>query len=358
MLVEKRVNKSLRYGVVATVLIAVFMSVTITGLGSYYIFRAQLVPPPAPVVVSPPPITNPAPETVESLITQAKQLLLANQAAEAAPLLDRALKLNSELPEVYRLRAAAAVALNDFDTAINNYQQTVQRDGQDLDSGARLGKLLEQLGRDSEAVAHYTALLEQHPDQHELRLRLATTLLRLNNLDAARKQYEQLANNAPSEIATVARKELKRFASDTTTTAKQTTKVTSRPETTTIASNASPPIVNSPPPREVEPLPPPPKVETPKSTPRPEPTVSSGELIQRGNQLNNGGDLRGALREYEKALKQDPSNADVHYLMGTVYFKLRDFEAARDAYQKCTSGVYANVARSALKNVEKELKKR
>jgi tetratricopeptide (TPR) repeat protein len=365
MLVEKRINKFLRYAVFATVFVMVFASVTITGLGGYYIFRAQrvnrtpLVAPSLTTTNPPPPTATTETLTAETLIAKAQQLLSANQPSEAITLLDRAITLNNSLPEAYRLRATAAIALNDFPTAINNYQQTLQRNNQDVDSYERLGKLLEQLGRDPEAIENYSTALQQHPNEHNLRLRLATALLRTGDLEAARKQYEQLAEAAAPELAALARKELKRFATTTTASipVKPTSKTPLRPETPVVTNSTPPPVAHSSPPRDPDPLPPP-KVETPKLPPRVETAYSSADLIQRGNQLNNGGDLRGALREYEKALKQDPSNADIHYLMGTVYFKLRDFESARNAYQKCTSGVYASVARNALKNVEKELKKR
>ncbi|MBS1791430.1 MAG: tetratricopeptide repeat protein [Acidobacteria bacterium] len=64
-----------------------------------------------------------------------------------------------------------------------------------------------------------------------------------------------------------------------------------------------------------------------------------------------------ALAEYQQALKLDPANRDVYYLMGLSYQQLGQSEQALNAYRQCTSGKYASVAAQHVKRLEKELKK-
>lgn len=65
-----------------------------------------------------------------------------------------------------------------------------------------------------------------------------------------------------------------------------------------------------------------------------------------------------ALAEYQQALKLDPANTDVHYLMGLAYQQLGQLDQALDAYRQCASGKYASVAAQHVKKLEKDLKKK
>ena len=69
------------------------------------------------------------------------------------------------------------------------------------------------------------------------------------------------------------------------------------------------------------------------------------------------GQYQEALREFESIKKLDPGNKDVYYLIGLTYFKMNQLEHAIEAYRQCTSGVYASVSQSAVKNLEKKVGK-
>lgn len=82
--------------------------------------------------------------------------------------------------------------------------------------------------------------------------------------------------------------------------------------------------------------------------------VSAAEHIQRGLKAKSPAS---ALAEYQAALRADPANKDVHYLMGLAYQQLGQQDQAVAAYRKCTSGPYASVAAQHVKKLDKDSKK-
>ena len=84
------------------------------------------------------------------------------------------------------------------------------------------------------------------------------------------------------------------------------------------------------------------------------PAVPAAEHIQRGLKAKSPAS---ALVEYQAALRADPANKDVHYLMGLAYQQLGQSEQAVAAYRKCTSGPYAAVAAQHVKKLDKDSKK-
>jgi cytochrome c-type biogenesis protein CcmH/NrfG len=86
------------------------------------------------------------------------------------------------------------------------------------------------------------------------------------------------------------------------------------------------------------------------------PKLSAEDHKQQGNTYLNSGRLQEALVEYENFRKLDPGNKDYYYLVGSAYQKMNQLQQALDSYRQCTSGVYANIAQNAVKNLEKKLK--
>jgi Flp pilus assembly protein TadD len=87
------------------------------------------------------------------------------------------------------------------------------------------------------------------------------------------------------------------------------------------------------------------------------PEISAAEHKDQGITHMNSGRYQEALREYDYVRKLDPGNKDVYYLIGQTYHKMNQLEQALDAYRQCTSGNYASVSQSAVKNLEKKLGK-
>ena len=135
------------------------------------------------------------------------------------------------------------------------------------------------------------------------------------------------------------------------------------------AAAPSPSVSNQKAPDQKASEPPPAEAVVAKSTPAPQsapaptpavakseapPALSAAEHIQRGFKARTPS---AALVEYQSALKADPANKDVHYLMGLAYQQLGQTDQAFAAYRKCTSGPYAAVAAQHVKKLEKDSKK-
>ncbi len=87
------------------------------------------------------------------------------------------------------------------------------------------------------------------------------------------------------------------------------------------------------------------------------PALTVAEHVRLGNEHFAAHRYEEALREYVKARERDPANPDIYYLIGLVHERRGEYEAAWEAFQRCTSGPYATVARNHLKMLEKKRKK-
>lgn len=85
--------------------------------------------------------------------------------------------------------------------------------------------------------------------------------------------------------------------------------------------------------------------------------LSVTEHVRRGNEHFTAGRYDDALLEYRAAQQLDPSNPDVYYLLGLVHERRGEYDAARQAFEQCTTGPYAAVARNHLKMLEKKRQK-
>lgn len=85
--------------------------------------------------------------------------------------------------------------------------------------------------------------------------------------------------------------------------------------------------------------------------------TSAAEHRTQGITYMTSGRLQDALQEFENMKKLDPGNKDVYYLLGLTYQKMNQLERALEAYRQCTSGDYASVSQSAVKNLEKRVGK-
>lgn len=86
-------------------------------------------------------------------------------------------------------------------------------------------------------------------------------------------------------------------------------------------------------------------------------TGAASHNLNQGIRYMNTGQFQEALREFEYVRKLDPGNKSVYYLIGQTYHKMDQLERALEAYRQCTSGVYASVAQSNVRMLEKKLGK-
>lgn len=349
-------GKAYRYTVLATLLSALFVTVCGAGLLTYkFIFRpkpVQVVP--APITEVPVPTQTPAPEDANALLAAAKTDLSSGKLNEAIEKLDRAIQLDATNGENYKLRGNALLAASRYSEAGDSFREAIARNSSDVEAYRGLAQSFEQLGQDDQVIETYTALLVIKNDEASARIELARALARKNRLEEARRNYEQVAASGNAQLAAAARQEMSKL-SDPNARVKPTKPVIAQ------VNNTQTPVVTTtpePPPVVEPPKPEPPKPEPPKPEPPKEPTISADQRITRGTQLYNSGDLGGALKEYQQALKQQPGKVDVYYLIGLVYEKQGDLEAAMSAFERCQSGPYVGVARSHVEMIKKKLGKK
>jgi TPR repeat len=95
---------------------------------------------------------------------------------------------------------------------------------------------------------------------------------------------------------------------------------------------------------------------TPANTSAPT-SESAASLISQGNKFLAGKQFPDAIAAYQKARRLDPSNTDLHYLLGSAYHQQGQLNEALAQYRQCISGNYAAVAANHVKNLEKKLAK-
>jgi hypothetical protein len=84
-------------------------------------------------------------------------------------------------------------------------------------------------------------------------------------------------------------------------------------------------------------------------------TGAAEHNVNQGISYMSSGKYQEALQEFEYVKKLDPGNKNVYYLIGQTYHKMNQLDQALNAYRQCTSGVYASVALSNVKMLEKRL---
>ena len=68
------------------------------------------------------------------------------------------------------------------------------------------------------------------------------------------------------------------------------------------------------------------------------PTLRIRVAILRGQQLVEQGDLREALKEFQKALEMNPDSSLAHYRIAEVFFAQHNYQAAADEYREAFNG--------------------
>ncbi|MFY9226225.1 MAG: caspase family protein [Blastocatellia bacterium] len=84
------------------------------------------------------------------------------------------------------------------------------------------------------------------------------------------------------------------------------------------------------------------------------------DYIKQGSDLLNKGNTFEALRNFDIALKANPGNLGVYYLIGQAYHRQGNLSAALNAYKRCTppawQGIYSDSCVNQVRILEKKLK--
>ncbi len=83
---------------------------------------------------------------------------------EALQLLDRALQIRSDLPEIYSNRSSALMSLGRFDEAYDSCQKAIEVDPSYGDGWFNAGNALSKLGRRAEAIRHFQRAVQTRPN--------------------------------------------------------------------------------------------------------------------------------------------------------------------------------------------------
>ena len=84
-----------------------------------------------------------------------------------------------------------------LEKALENTRVAIELEPEDFQALAQETRLLQQLGRNKEALDKLAQLVSQHPDNHQLKLQYARNLLQ-SDLSGAQEQFEQLLEDAPN----------------------------------------------------------------------------------------------------------------------------------------------------------------
>lgn len=108
------------------------------------------------------------------------------------------------------------------------------------------------------------------------------------------------------------------------------------------------------------PKPPPAEPTTqPKPSQPPKPTPPNpSQVIQSGIAALNSKDYTTAATQFRKARQLQPNNPDLGYLLGMSLESSGELASASDAFETCTSGPYAQIAKGHVKTIMQKLNKR
>jgi protein O-mannosyl-transferase len=133
------------------------------------------------------------PSNDRALLYLGRLRLSAGHAAEAIPLLERALRIK-DLPET---RASLAAARGNSDEATRMYEEALRRDPASTYLHNDFAALLALSGRDQQALEQYHEALRLSPNLYDAQMNLGALLSRLNRNAEAIEQFEAAARSHP-----------------------------------------------------------------------------------------------------------------------------------------------------------------
>lgn len=124
-----------------------------------------------------------------------------DDSATTEQLIRRFEQLSSEFPQHTPLKAGLALLYQhqgDLETALQYIQAALKSDPDDLQAAATEIRLLQQMDKEEAALNKLGALVDEHPENHRLRVQYARALLQ-TDLESAQQQFEKLLELAPED---------------------------------------------------------------------------------------------------------------------------------------------------------------
>jgi len=110
---------------------------------------------------------------------------------------EKAVELNSELPDLYSYYGLALLTTGDQAGAKKAFEQELRRNPNNFDANLRLGVLYRQDHADDVALKYFQHALQVRPGDFGVRYQIACVELAKQNLDGARRELEALVREAP-----------------------------------------------------------------------------------------------------------------------------------------------------------------
>lgn len=117
--------------------------------------------------------------------------LHANRPHEAGDLFERAIELNSDVPEFHNSRGVLQYGCRDFAAAEDSFRRAVDLNPNHAPAQNNLGNALRALGRHAEAEACFRHAIELRPNYSEAFNNLGNTLREMGELDEAEVAFRQ-----------------------------------------------------------------------------------------------------------------------------------------------------------------------
>ena len=114
-------------------------------------------------------------DTADLLLTWASEAMSSNDNALALDVLDQLVQIKPDFAEAWNKRATVEFLMKDFGASLSDIRRTLQLQPRHFGALAGLGIILEDIGKDDEAILAYRRALEINP-----------------RLDAARTSLERL----------------------------------------------------------------------------------------------------------------------------------------------------------------------
>ena len=122
----------------------------------------------------------------------------ANDFSGALADLQKAVELNSKLPDLYTYYGLALMSTGDQDGAQKAFEQALKNDPNSFESNLRMGVLLKESQNYEGALQHLRHALDVRPDDLGLRYQIAVIELAQGQVEKAQSDLEEIVKEAPN----------------------------------------------------------------------------------------------------------------------------------------------------------------